>query len=84
MFPTAAPAAPPQEDSFEALLLKVKAKLNAGKPAAGTAPPSAAAIETATATAADGSNKANESINSSIWQLYCNLQMDLVLYLWLN
>ncbi|EDW16717.2 uncharacterized protein LOC6575242 [Drosophila mojavensis] len=68
VFPTAAPAAPPQEDSFEALLLKVKAKLNAGKPAAGTAPPPAAATETAAIAAADGSNsnKANELINSPI------------------
>ncbi|KAH8388616.1 hypothetical protein KR093_011295, partial [Drosophila rubida] len=34
VFPKATPVAAPQEDSFEALLLKVKAKLNAGKPAA--------------------------------------------------
>ncbi|XP_068152088.1 uncharacterized protein srl isoform X2 [Drosophila tropicalis] len=32
VYPKAAPAPKPQEDSFEALLLKVKAKLNAGKP----------------------------------------------------
>ncbi|XP_015032382.2 uncharacterized protein LOC6650112 isoform X2 [Drosophila willistoni] len=32
VYPKSAPAPKPQEDSFEALLLKVKAKLNAGKP----------------------------------------------------
>jgi len=33
VFPKEAPAPKVQEDSFEALLLKVKAKLSAGKPA---------------------------------------------------
>ncbi|KAH8414321.1 hypothetical protein KR215_002990 [Drosophila sulfurigaster] len=57
VFPKAAPAAAPQEDSFEALLLKVKAKLNAGKPGAGeeTAPPT-------TTVAGDNSNSNNGQI----------------------
>ncbi|XP_016998696.2 uncharacterized protein srl [Drosophila takahashii] len=39
VFPKEVPAPKVQEDSFEALLLKVKAKLNAGKPVAATPAP---------------------------------------------
>ncbi|XP_026850239.1 uncharacterized protein LOC6591591 [Drosophila persimilis] len=42
VFPKEAPAPKPQEDSFEALLLKVKAKLNAGKPETPATGPSTA------------------------------------------
>ncbi|XP_022214348.1 serine/arginine repetitive matrix protein 2 [Drosophila obscura] len=50
VFPKEAPAPKPQEDSFEALLLKVKAKLNAGKPetTAPTPPPATAVAAPAT------------------------------------
>ncbi|EDV92971.1 GH18535 [Drosophila grimshawi] len=68
VFPKAAPAQAPQEDSFEALLLKVKAKLNAGKPAASvqTTPADQEAV-TPTPTAVanlDGDNK-NQNMNNS-------------------
>ncbi|XP_034485672.1 serine-rich adhesin for platelets isoform X2 [Drosophila innubila] len=59
VFPKAAPAAPPQEDSFEALLLKVKAKLNAGKPAT-----TGEAATTTTTTTAEGGNNNNNNNNN--------------------
>lgn len=69
MYPKAAQAAPPQEDSFEALLLKVKAKLNAGKPAAPVQPTPAPSKQEAPTTAppaagvtVDGSMKNNSQI----------------------
>ncbi|KAH8418000.1 hypothetical protein KR222_010194, partial [Zaprionus bogoriensis] len=48
VYPKAALPAPAQEDSFEALLLKVKAKLNAGKPAAAAPTPAPASNEAVT------------------------------------
>lgn len=70
MYPKAAQAAPAQEDSFEALLLKVKAKLNAGKPAAAVQPTPAPSKQESTTTAAppaavatvNGSMKNNSQI----------------------
>ncbi|KAM8707312.1 hypothetical protein ACLKA7_011409 [Drosophila subpalustris] len=62
VFPKAAPVASQQEDSFEALLLKVKAKLNAGK---STTTGEAATTTTTTTTAADGGNNSNNNNNNN-------------------
>ncbi|XP_017847456.1 uncharacterized protein LOC108603295 isoform X2 [Drosophila busckii] len=64
VFPKAA-AAPPKEDSFEALLLKMKARLNAGKPTPTQATSEAAAAITKETTAAVDCNS-NSNNNSSI------------------
>ncbi|XP_064552563.1 uncharacterized protein srl [Drosophila montana] len=66
VFPKAAPAAPQQEDSFEALLLKVKAKLNAGKPSVATVPTTPAATDAATVATADCKSNNNDSVIGQI------------------
>lgn len=57
--------APPQEDSFEAMLLNLKAKLNAGKPATAQPTPASVKPEATTASPADVASVDGRTKNNS-------------------
>lgn len=65
MYPKAALPAPPQEDSFEAMLLNLKAKLNAGKPATAQPTPASAKPEATTAPPVDVATVDSSTKNNS-------------------
>ncbi|XP_030369743.1 uncharacterized protein LOC115620580 isoform X2 [Scaptodrosophila lebanonensis] len=74
VFPTAVNAPPKQEDSFEALLQKVKAKMNASKPAAAVTTTTPATSPEAMVVSCDAPiNATNRNVNSKETEKSCQI-----------